>query len=220
MAVGRHFVQKSLPTISDQYHNYIFVKCVYKMAAGGHFGCLKLTFDGISGHFKSIQNSFFLIFTKWPPAPIFGCPKFIFDRIFGHFISILNFFLIFFTKWQPTPIFGCPKFTYDHISGHFRSIRKFIYFINFWQNGCRRLFWMSKIHFWWHFWPFQINTKLLFFYFLQNGRRHPFWMSEIRISGHFISISKFNFSWNSWQNGCRRPFWMSEIHFQSHFWPF
>ena len=38
-------VQESLLTISDFF---------YKMAAGGHFGCPKLTFDGISGHFRSI----------------------------------------------------------------------------------------------------------------------------------------------------------------------
>ena len=29
------------------------------MAAGGHFGCPKLTFDRISGHFRSIRNFFF-----------------------------------------------------------------------------------------------------------------------------------------------------------------
>ena len=30
-----------------------------KMAAGGHFGCPKITFDRISGHFRSIRYSFF-----------------------------------------------------------------------------------------------------------------------------------------------------------------
>ena len=29
------------------------------MAAGDHFGCPKITFDRISGHFRSIQNYFF-----------------------------------------------------------------------------------------------------------------------------------------------------------------
>ena len=61
-------VQKSLLTISD--HNIYFCDFFYKMAAGGHFGCPKLTFDCISGHFRSIQNFFQNIFTKWPPAPI------------------------------------------------------------------------------------------------------------------------------------------------------
>ena len=36
------------------------------MAAGGHFGCPKFTFDHISGHFRSIGH--------------FGFPKFTFDR--------------------------------------------------------------------------------------------------------------------------------------------
>ena len=41
-------VQKSILTISDQYHTFYFCNFVYKMAADGHFGCPKLTFDGIS----------------------------------------------------------------------------------------------------------------------------------------------------------------------------
>ena len=49
------------------------------MAGGGHFGCSKITFDRISGHFRSIGH--------------FGCPKITFDRISGHFRSIRNFFL-------------------------------------------------------------------------------------------------------------------------------
>ena len=88
--------------------------------------------------------------------------------------------------------FRCSRFTFDHISGHFRSIRNFIFF--FLQNGHRRPFWMSEIHFWSHFWPFQINTKLLFFlkfFFLQNGRRRPFWMSKIHFLSHFWSIHNF-----------------------------
>ena len=63
-------VQKSLLTISDQYHDLYFCDFFYKMAIGGHFGCPKLTFDGISGHFRSIRNFFSKHFTKWPPAPI------------------------------------------------------------------------------------------------------------------------------------------------------
>ena len=35
------------------------------MAGGGHFGCSKITFDRISGYFRSIGH--------------FGCPKFTFD---------------------------------------------------------------------------------------------------------------------------------------------
>ena len=41
------------------------------MAAGAHFGCPQITFDRISGHFRSIRNFIFLNFsTKWPPAAI------------------------------------------------------------------------------------------------------------------------------------------------------
>ena len=33
-----------------------------KMAAGGHFGCPQITFDRISGHFRSMRNFFFFEF--------------------------------------------------------------------------------------------------------------------------------------------------------------
>ena len=46
--------------ISDQYTTFFF----HKMAAGGHFGWPKITFDHISRHFRSIRN-FYLFFTKW-----------------------------------------------------------------------------------------------------------------------------------------------------------
>ena len=49
-----------------------------KMAAVGHFGCPKFTFDRISGHFRSIGH--------------FGFPKFTFDHSSCHFRSIRNFF--------------------------------------------------------------------------------------------------------------------------------
>ena len=94
--------------ILDQYGIYLF----YKMAAGGHFGCPKIifeffkifcpfqintklfffTFDRISGHFRSIQNYFFIIFDKMGAGGHFGCAKITFDHISGHFRSIRNFF--------------------------------------------------------------------------------------------------------------------------------
>ena len=45
----------------------IFGNYLYKMAAGGHFGWPKITFDRISRHFRSIRYFKFLaiIFTKW-----------------------------------------------------------------------------------------------------------------------------------------------------------
>ena len=39
------------------------------MAAGGHFGCPQITFDRISGHFRSIRI-FIFVLTKWPPVAI------------------------------------------------------------------------------------------------------------------------------------------------------
>ena len=96
-------VQKSLLTISDQYHNFYFCDFVYKMAAGGHFGSPKLTFDGIFGHFRSIRNFFIKQFYKMAAGTHFGCPKFTFERISGHFRSICNF--KFLTKWLPSITF-------------------------------------------------------------------------------------------------------------------
>ena len=101
--------------------------------------------------------------------------------------------------------FGCQKFTFDRISGHFRSIRNFIFFWIFWQNGCRRPFWMSEIHFRSHFWPFQIDQP---FWISEIHFRLQFWPFQIdtdfvcvhfespkitldRISGHFRSIGHF-----------------------------
>ena len=43
---------------------YLFLEFFYKMAAGAHFGCPKFTFDGISGHFRSIRNFFALFFLQ------------------------------------------------------------------------------------------------------------------------------------------------------------
>ena len=123
--------------ILDQYIlflNFLQNGCQY------HFGCSKITFDLISGHFRSIRN--------------FNCFLEIFDKMadVGHFL--------------------CPKFTFDRISGHFRSICNFNFcFGNFWQNGCRRPFWMSNIHFRSHFWPFEIDR--------------PFWISQIHFWSQF-----------------------------------
>ena len=58
--------------------------------------------------------------------------------------------------------FGCPKITFDRISGHFISIRNLCLILL--QNGHRCPFWMSEIHFRWHFWSFQIDTQLFFFF--------------------------------------------------------
>ena len=100
------------------------------MAAGGHFGCPRLTFDHISGHFRSMRD--FFIFYKMATGAHFGCPKLTFDRNSGHFRSIRNFFFLIFDKMAAVGHFGCPKFTLDCISGHFRSIR--IFFLIFFSK--------------------------------------------------------------------------------------
>ena len=70
------------------------------MAAGGHFGWPKITFECISRHFRSIRNIFLgeFIFQNGRLRPIwksdlghFGWPKITFDRISRHFRSIHNF---------------------------------------------------------------------------------------------------------------------------------
>ena len=42
--------------ISDRYATFFFLEIFDKMAAVGHFGCPKFTFDRISGHFRSIGH--------------------------------------------------------------------------------------------------------------------------------------------------------------------
>ena len=69
------------------------VEILDKMAAVGHFGCPKITFDRISeSYFRSIGQ--------------FGCPKFMFDRISRYFRLIQNFlyFFKFLSKWPPAAI--------------------------------------------------------------------------------------------------------------------
>ena len=57
--------------ISDQYATFVF-EIFFKMAAGGHFGLPKITFDRNFRHFRSIRNFFifFIFFSKWPPVAI------------------------------------------------------------------------------------------------------------------------------------------------------
>ena len=79
-------IAKSLAT-SDRYELFLVF---FKMAAVGDFGCPKITFDRISGHFRSIGH--------------IGFPKFTFDRNSGHFRLIRNFNFFrrpFWTKWPP-----------------------------------------------------------------------------------------------------------------------
>ena len=138
------------------------------MAAGGHFGCPKITFDLISIHFTSIQNFNFF------------CPKFTFDRISGHFRSIGHF--------------GCPKFTLDHISGHFRSTQIFIFFTKWLlvaildvQKSLSISF-LSISHRYRTLFCFQIFDKMA-----DVGHFGCPKFTFDRISGHFRSIGHFGF---------------------------
>ena len=100
--------------IVDQYRILIFFEIFDKMAGGGHFWCSKITFDGISGHFRSIDH--------------FGWLKITFDRISGHFRSIRNFFFWIFQKSANTIYSLVPKCIYiklysassryEHCSNH------------------------------------------------------------------------------------------------------
>ena len=177
-------VQKSLLTISDQYHHFILANITkwLLVAILDVQNSLSMVFLAISDQYETY---FFNLYTKWP------CPKFTFDRISGHFRSILNFFL------------------------------KFL------QNGRRRPFWMSEIHFWLNFWPFQIDAQLLFFLVIFDKMAvvgHfgcPKFTFDC-ISGNFRSIQifflKFFTKWPPADFFFRRPFWKSENHFWLHFW--
>ena len=69
-----------------------------------NFGYPKLTFDGISGHFRSIRNVFLKTFTKWSPAPILDVRNLLsiaFLAISDQYKFSLG---ILFTKWLPSAI--------------------------------------------------------------------------------------------------------------------
>ena len=166
------------------------------MAAVGHFGCPKFTFDRISGHFRSIPI-LFGFFYNMATGEHFGCSKITLDSNSCHFRSIQNL--------------ECSKITFDCISGHFWSIGHFgcpkftfdgtdpygSFFFFFWQNGRRWPFWMSENNFRSHFWPFQIDTQLFFFW--QDGRRRPFFVYD----GTTMSIIEL--VWYIWMiNACAK----------------
>ena len=99
----------------------------HQMAAGGHFGWLKITFDGISRQFRSMHN--FLFFSQN------GCrrPFWMTENHFPSHFSLfqinmqLKFFWIFFHKMAAGSHLGWPKITFDRISRHFRSIHNFCF---------------------------------------------------------------------------------------------
>ena len=139
---------------------YFFLEMFEKMAAGGHIGCPKITFDLISIHFTS-KRFFFLIFDKMADVGHFGCSKFHFRLHFWPFQ--IDTRLNFFDKMADVGHFGCPKFTFDRISGHFRSKRNFNFVWNFLTKWLRSAILDVQNSLSMHFWPFQIDR--------------PFWIS-------------------------------------------
>ena len=91
--------------ILDQYILIFF----YKMA----FGCPKITFDLISGHFRSIHN-------------LSDLSEIHFGSHFWPFSINTDFYFIFLQNGSGGH-FGCPKITFDLISIHFTSIRNVNY---------------------------------------------------------------------------------------------
>ena len=129
------------------------------MAAGGHSGCPKFTFDRISGHFRSIGH--------------FGFPKFTFDRNSGHFRSIQKFFSRW-PFWMSENHFGLHFWPFQidqpfwmseiHFQWHFWPfhIHTELYLIFLIVDKmAAQPFWMSANNFRLHFWPFQIDTQLV-----------------------------------------------------------
>ena len=96
----------TLDHISGHFRSIqIFLHLFYKMAAGGYFGCPKITFtftfDRFSGHFRSIRNfNFFLILTKWLTSAFLDV-RIHFRCHFWPFQihTELYFFFLIFDKW-------------------------------------------------------------------------------------------------------------------------
>ena len=112
-----------------QIYTQLFFKFIFhKMAAGGHIGLPKITFDRISRHFRSILNFylFLILFTKWLPGAILDDRK----SLSIGFLVISDQYatLIFFHKMAAGGHFGLPKITFDRISRHFKSIRNFYFY--------------------------------------------------------------------------------------------
>ena len=156
------------------------------MAAGGHFGWPKITFERISRHFRSICTVDFL-FTQN------GCQRsfwIIENRFRLHFSPFqintqLLFVSIFFTKWQPAAILDGRKSLSIAFLALSYQYATFIFVIFFSQNGCRRPFWKSDLgHFGWPKITFDHISRHFrsihnFLFFFKNGRRRPFWMSDL-----------------------------------------
>ena len=192
------------------------------MAAGGHIGWPKITFDRISRHFRLIRN---FVFHKMAASGHFGWPKITFDRIYRHFRSICNFY--FFHKMAAGGHFGWPKITFECISRHFRSIHNFFFEVFFKMA--------AGGHFGSPIWGILDDRKSLSIAFLTISDQYAIsiffftkwlpatiWDDRKSLSITFLVIPDqyATLIFFKSQNGCRRPFWMTENHFRSYFSPF
>ena len=140
----------------------------HKMVANNHFGWPKISFDGISHHFISINNFLFLrngyrrlscitenhFFYKMATSGHFGWPKIHFDHSCRHFRSICNFYIFLYLQYGRRRLFWI---TENHFWSHFRSIRNFLFFGNFVHKmAAFGQFGLPIIN----FLPFQINRQL------------------------------------------------------------
>ena len=197
------------------------------MAAGGHFGCPKITSGRISGHFRPIRNLFFIFFTKWLPSAILDVR----NSLWITFLAILDidflFFLKVFYKMAAGGHFGCPKNTFDLFLSISHRYATLIVFEIFWQNGWRRPFWMLDVRISLSIAFLAISDRYQLNFFLKFltkwlpsailDVRNSLWITFLAIldQNRFCIFFIFFF-----QNGCRWPFWMSETHFRSHLYPF
>ena len=190
--------------ISDQYTTFI---PFHKMAAGGHFGWPKITFDRISRHFRSIRNFDFFFFSQN------GCqrPFWICENHFrSHFSSFqintqLLYILFCSQNGSQRPFWMTENHFRSHISPF--QINTQLFFKIFFKA--------ASGHFGSPIWAILDDRKSLLnaflaisdqyaTFFFQNGRRRPFWKSDLshfgwpkitfdRISRHFRSIHNFFF---------------------------
>ena len=169
MAAGGHFGWPKITFFRISRH-FRSIRYFYFCSQNGCRRPFWMTEIHFRSHFSPNQiNTQHLFFHKMAAGGQFGWPKITFDRISRHFHKIIVAGILintqlFFSQNNSCGHFGWPKITFDRISRHFRSICNFYWFWFFWQNGCRRPFWMTENHFLSHFSPFQINTLLLFLF--------------------------------------------------------
>ena len=100
----------------------------HKMAAGGHFGWPKITFDLITRHFRSTFIFFIFFYKMWRP---FWLTKNHFNRISRYFRSIhnLNFYYFFSENGLCRPFW----MTENHFRSHFSLFQNKtnLFFLNF-----------------------------------------------------------------------------------------